>query len=88
MKVQTVTLDEASSAKREGKGAFAINIDGKCVFTLWEGEPEDMCLWRDLSDVLNIPALMKMAYDAGVAGEKFDLEATEANGEDMPWSAT
>jgi hypothetical protein len=45
--------------------------------SIGEGEPEDMYLFRDLSDVYQITDLIKMAYDAGKVGEDYDYEAFE-----------
>lgn len=39
--------------------------------------PEDATFNRDLSFVYSIPALMKMAYEAGKNGEEFSVESKE-----------
>lgn len=49
--------------------------------SLGEGEPEDMYLFRDLNDVYSISDLIKMAYDAGKAGEDFEYEVLEERDE-------
>ena len=55
-----------------------IRDNGKTMkISLGEGEPEDMYLFRDLSDVYSITELIKMAYDAGKAGEDYEYEAFE-----------
>lgn len=51
-------------------------------FSVGAGEPEDMFIFRDLNDVLDVPELMKMAYEAGKAGEKFEIIANEGREED------
>ena len=38
-----------------------------------EGEPEDMYLFRDLSDAYNLVHLVTLAYEAGKRGEDFKL---------------
>lgn len=50
-------------------------------FSVGAGEPEDMYINRDLNDVLGIPQLMLMAYEAGRTGEKFELEKVESEEE-------
>jgi hypothetical protein len=45
--------------------------------SIGEGEPEDMYLFRDLSDAYSISDLVKMAYEAGKAGEDFDYDLIE-----------
>ena len=42
-----------------------------------EGEPEDMYLFRDLSDAYSLYDLVKLAYEAGKAGEPFEYELIE-----------
>lgn len=42
-------------------------------FSIGAGEPEDMYLFRDLSDALTVPQLMQMAYEAGKNGENFEI---------------
>lgn len=42
-----------------------------------EGEPEDMYLFRDLSDAYNLVSFAKTAYEAGKRGEQFDLQYVE-----------
>ena len=39
-----------------------------------EGEPEDMYLFRDLSDAYSLFRLVKIAYEAGKRGEEFIYE--------------
>lgn len=45
--------------------------------SIGEGSPEDMYLFRDLSDVYNIYSLVRLAYEAGKAGEDFEYELIE-----------
>lgn len=45
--------------------------------SIGEGEPEDMYLFRDLSDAYSISDLIKLAYEAGKAGEEFNYELIE-----------
>ena len=45
--------------------------------SIGEGESEDMYLFRDLSDAYSISDLVKMAYEAGKAGEEFEYEFIE-----------
>lgn len=42
-----------------------------------EGEPEDMYLFRDLSDAYNIEDLVRIAYEAGKRGEDYVFEEKE-----------
>lgn len=71
MKVDVRSLTDEGQAKRDYRDVYTIIIDGKEVFSVWDGEPEDANLSRDFNDVLKIPDLMKRAYLAGLKGEGF-----------------
>lgn len=45
--------------------------------SIGEGEPEDMYLFRDLSDVYDIVDLIRLSYNAGKNGEEFEYEFIE-----------
>ena len=50
--------------------------------SIGEGEPEDMYLFRDLGGAYSIFDLVKLAYEAGKAGEEFEYEFIEEKDED------
>ena len=54
--------------------SIELALDGKVVFCVGDGEPEDMNLRRDLKDCRDVPELMRKAHAAGVRGEPFDVE--------------
>ena len=54
-----------------------ITNDGKDSVSIGEGEPEDMTLFRDLSDAYFISNLIQLAYQAGKNGEEFEYELIE-----------
>lgn len=57
--------------------------DDKKTFSIGEGETEDMYLFRDLSDALKVPDIIRMAYEAGKAGEELEIVEHEVKyGED------
>ena len=57
--------------------------EGKKTFSIGEGEPEDMYLFRDLSDALSVPDMIRLAYEAGRSGEILEvMETTIGYGED------
>lgn len=51
-----------------------ITKEHKTSVSFGEGEPEDMYLFRDLSDAYDIAELLYMAYKAGKKGEDFQHE--------------
>ena len=53
-----------------------IKIDGKTVFSVHDGEPEDNSLCRNFRDCKMITSLMKLAYEAGKRGNDFSVEIT------------
>ena len=45
--------------------------------SIGEGESEDMYLFRDLADAYSIYDLLRLAYEAGKAGEQLEYEFIE-----------
>jgi hypothetical protein len=77
MKVKTITRSESNLTKCDYRDKMTIEVDGKDVFEVYDGEPEDSNLGRDFSDCFKIPKLMKMAYDAGKNGEEIEFISEE-----------
>ena len=69
-----MSLTDKGRERRDWRDMLTIEVDGKTVFDVWDGEPEDANLRRDFSDCVKIPELMEMAYAAGKAGESFIVE--------------
>ena len=68
---------EASDWEYDNFAMVVTNDKGEVKrFSIGSGEPEDMYLFRDLSDALTVPELMRMAYEAGKNGEAFVIEDT------------
>ena len=57
----------------EWRSALGIFIDGEAVFSVIDGEPEDNNLSRNFSDCYVIRGMMQAAYEAGKAGESFEI---------------
>lgn len=66
--IATLTTNE------EYRQFYEIQVNGKTVLEVGDGEPEDSNLSRDFSGVLSVPSLMHMAHLAGTAGEPFTVE--------------
>ncbi len=79
MKVTVISLTEKELERRDYSDILGIEIDGKSVFMVNDGEPEDANLRRDFNDCLKIPALLKQAHEAGVKGEPFEIETTKVD---------
>lgn len=74
MKVTTFYDDGENNDYRDHFYLVAKNDkDESKRFSIGAGEPEDMFVFRDLNDVLDVPKLMQMAYEAGKNGEDFEL---------------
>lgn len=74
MKVTTHYDDGSPDYEYDDFTLVAVNDKGESMrFNIGRGEPEDMYLFRDLADVLSVPDLMQMAYDAGKNGEKLEF---------------
>ena len=74
MKITVTRLTEEAKKDRDERDGFAIDIDGKCVFSAWDGEPEDNSLARNFNDCLKIPDILKMVFERGKTGETFEIE--------------
>ena len=74
MKVVIQTLTEKAIERRDYRDAVEVLIDGKKVFSVGDGEPEDNNLSRNFNDCYFIDGIIKQAYDAGKNGEKFETE--------------
>lgn len=79
MEIVVKTLSEKGLENRDYRAALEITINGKLAFSVADGEPEDSNLSRDFNDCYSIPTLMKRAYEAGKAGEEFNLTEIEAD---------
>ena len=65
----TTQLDEYASPDH-----FCIDLGGDLVMSIGRGEPEDMTLNRDLSDVFIVPDMIRAAHEAGLRGEPLEFE--------------
>ena len=73
MEVNVLSCSESQLEDRDYRDVLKIYIDGKRVFSVGDGEPEDSNLSRDFNDCWSIPDMMRQAYDAGKNGEEFML---------------
>ncbi len=74
MKIKIVKRNEKYLERYDYRNFLRIEINDKKEFEVMDGEPEDSNLSRDFNDCLKIIDLMKMAFNAGKNGEKFELE--------------
>lgn len=79
MKVTVKSLTKEERERRDYRNALGIDIDGKQVFSVVDGEPEDATLSRDFDDCYKIPNLMRLAHKAGVDGETFEIETIKVD---------
>ena len=73
MIVEVKSLTDEAIEERDYRDYLSISIDGKRVFCVSDGEPEDATLARDFNDCWGIPELMKHAHQAGARGEGFEI---------------
>ena len=75
MKIEIIhDADEKNYGERE---SLEISVNGKERIAVYNPEPEDASLCRDLSFAFQIVPLMREAWEAGKNGEPFDVENTE-----------
>lgn len=77
MKITHKTYTEEKLEARDYRDAVEIHIDGKRVFSVYDGELEDNSIGRNFNDVFKIPNLMKTAFNAGKNGEELEVEMLE-----------
>ena len=70
--VETVFKDPDEYDPRD---RVSISIDGKSIFSIGTGEPEDMTLNRDLNDVYSVMGLLQKMYLAGKNGDVVEFES-------------
>ena len=73
MEAKVISLTDEVIERRDYRNAMEIHINGKMVFSVYDGEPEDANLRRDFNDCWKIPSLLEMAHRAGIAGEKLSI---------------
>lgn len=74
MKVIVKTLTDEAIKRRNYCDAVEIVMDGKKVFSVGDGEPEDNNLSRNFNDCYFIDSIIKQAHEAGKNGEALEIE--------------
>ena len=62
MKITIKSRSDKNYEECDYRNAIEISIDGKRVFEVADGEPEDSNLSRDFNDCWKIPELLESAY--------------------------
>lgn len=71
--MKVVQIEKIHPEEDSNYNRVTIVINDKERLSIGGGEPEDMSLSRDLSDVYNIVSIIEDAYNAGVMGEPLEL---------------
>lgn len=74
MIVNTQSRNEEELEKCDWHDKFEIFINGKEVFSVYDGEPENNNIARNFNDVYKIIDIIKMAYEAGKNGEELTID--------------
>ena len=82
MEVTIKTCTEAQLKSRDWRDKISVEIDGKNVFDVFDGEPEDNTLSRNFNSCHSIGALLEDAYICSRDGEWLNLIRRNFN-EDM-----
>jgi len=77
MLVTEVKYTEETIQEKEYRELYAIEIDGKNVFSCWDGESEDNRISRNFKGVFKITSIIEMAYEAGKNNEKLEFQIRE-----------
>ena len=81
MKVLVLNRCAKDVEKHDYRDRLVIKVDGKEMLDVYDGEPEDNNLSRNFNDCLQVPDLMKLAYEAGKKGEELEVEFGDINEE-------
>lgn len=77
-------IKETRGQYEDYRSYIRISIDNKLAFSAHDGEPEDNTLSRNFADCFCVVDLMKLAYEAGLKGEPFEVvEVNMKEGEDI-----
>ena len=79
MKVEVIHRSDKEVENCDYRDAMEIHIDGKRVFSVSDGEPEDASLSRDFNDAYSVPDLLQRAYEAGKNGEPFEMSTVDSD---------
>lgn len=79
MKIEMLSLTENAIADRDYRDYIEIKFDGKCLFSVHDGEPEDNNLSRNFNSCYGILDLLKKAYEVGKRGENLEIISTEVD---------
>lgn len=77
MKIEIMSLTDEACRERDYSQVVQIEFDGKKVFKVFDGEPEDNTISRNFSDIHNLADLFQKAFDAGARGEALEIIDTE-----------
>lgn len=84
MEVIETSLSEEEMANRDyDRDVLKLNINGKQVFRVMDGEPEDATLSRDFNDCWKIVELLALAHKAGLNKEPFKIERVKTTIDDI-----
>jgi hypothetical protein len=83
MKIIASYPSESDDDDRGGSMSLSLQTDSyKGSVSFGAGEPEDMTLYRDLSDALGIEDMLIAAYNAGKNGEELIVEYENEDDDD------
>ena len=81
MEVTIITLSDKGLEARDWQGTYVIQFDGRTVFDVCDGEPEDNNISRNFNDVYSIPTLLKQMYKLG-KGEELSFNTIQVDSTD------
>ena len=74
MKIIEHTLSEDGLEENDYCDQLKITIDGKTTINLFDGEPEDMTLNRNLNCCYSIMEMLEKVYEMGKNGDVVEFE--------------
>ncbi|AUR92278.1 hypothetical protein NVP1170O_165 [Vibrio phage 1.170.O._10N.261.52.C3] len=79
IKVMERSRTEEAIEEYDYRDAYEITQDGKSIFKVSDGEPEDSNLCRDFSDVYSVGDLLKKFYQLGKDGIEVEFDSEQVD---------
>ena len=78
MKIEITSLTDKAIEERGGD-ILKIKINGKKVFSVYDGEPEDNTLGRNFNDCYKLENIFTSIYQAVITGEESEIISSQVD---------
>ncbi len=85
MKVEVSSLPNRELRDYDDKDVVEVRVDDSLIWQVYDDDPKLANLNHSFKDCRRVDALMRLAFDAGKRGEKFELIKEQVPG-DLLWT--